>query len=254
MASFWSNYGSDIIGAGAGIANSMLGGLLSGASSAKAAQKAFEYNTLLIKQQQDWQERMSNTAHQREVSDLRAAGLNPILSATGGSGASFGSASAPGMTVTPADFGDTLSSALAYRQQKNNNKIADSQTKLNETSAKGAVWDALIKQLTYDDVIPKQIEEIESRIGVNSAQANKILKEAEYQSIANKYAELSLSSAIDKNVSEAQFNRRRASGKTRSWSWSQDDSDNRGLGVHIHGVSSNHGYSSKSSQSRTFVD
>lgn len=62
--------------AAAGLAP-IVGGIIANAQNKKEAQR-----------NRDFQEYMSNTSHQREIKDLKAAGLNPLLSATGGAGAS----------------------------------------------------------------------------------------------------------------------------------------------------------------------
>ncbi|WGL31254.1 DNA pilot protein [Dipodfec virus UOA04_Rod_845] len=73
----------------------------------QSAQEAMKFNHDEAELSRVWQERMSDTAHQREIKDLQAAGLNPVLSAMGGSGAPVTSgATASGYTSQGAK-GDT---------------------------------------------------------------------------------------------------------------------------------------------------
>lgn len=77
----------------------LLGGMFSGMGA--AAQSAMQLK--VAREQMDFQERMANTAHQRQVSDLRKAGLNPILSQRLG-----GAATPPGALAQTTNVGAAM--------------------------------------------------------------------------------------------------------------------------------------------------
>lgn len=116
-----------------------------------SADRAMAFNASEADKNRKWQEMMSNTAHQREVKDLIAAGINPVLTATGGSGApvtsgatasGYSQAGAKGETdmSTTGAFVNLLGSMLSAQTQlastamsaQSNQAIADKTNALNK--------------------------------------------------------------------------------------------------------------------------
>lgn len=151
---------------------------------------AFSANEALKNRQ--WQEHMSSTAHQRQMADLLQAGLNPILTATGGHGAGIGSGATGtaslGKVNAELDYNplSNLSQSVYdarkmrdiekkqleanLAQTQSNVNLANSNMKVNDQNIE--TQKASILKLIQDISVAKTVEQ------VNSAQALKTYQDA----------------------------------------------------------------------------
>lgn len=121
------------------------------------------------REQMNFQEHMSNSAHQRQMTDLKQAGLNPILSAK------YGGASAPGGAMPTIQ--DTITPAVntglqTYNQVKQGNVLDATvdkiiqDTDLSNAQSWGQDIENALKQLSIKEkqmVIETLIEELKIR-------------------------------------------------------------------------------------------
>lgn len=124
----------DILSAGIGGGFSLAGDLLGGSLSAKRSKK-------MAREVMAFQERMSNTAYQRTMEDMRKAGLNPILAYRQG-----GASSPTGQMAQVPDLSGMGSRAVSSARAAG---LMKSEVKLRNQQADQA-WAAMQRELAQE--------------------------------------------------------------------------------------------------------
>lgn len=148
-------------------AASLVGGLFAQDKTDKRQEDAQAFNAAEAQRTRDFQERMSNSAYQRSMADMRAAGLNPILSyKTGGASSPTGATAsttyhAAQDVLTPAvnsaQAGRRLSAEIENMVQTNKNlqsqnELLEAQTMREGSQISNINADTMLKRAALSQV------------------------------------------------------------------------------------------------------